>query len=67
MYYIPRTYLFYDWKFVCDYLLIEFQEGRDFALGLDTLYTIMVVERERQIRKNLEPVFYNVIVSFHVN
>lgn len=67
MYYIPRTYLSYDWKFVGDYLLIEFQEGRDFALGLDTLYTIMVVERERQIRKNLEPVFYNVIVSFHVN
>ena len=51
-----------------------FQEGRDFAL-----YIIMVNERERgklidlftiedverQIRKNLEPAFYNVIGSFH--
>ena len=61
------------------YLLIVFKEGRDFAAGLDELWIIMVIETERgklidsftvegferQIRKNVEPVFYNFIGSFH--
>lgn len=49
VHYILRSYLFYKMKFVYNPLLIEFQERRDLLLGLDTLYTIMVVGRERLV------------------